>query len=291
MGTREEDQRTADGGADDSAAPVASTHREYRAGELAEAAGITPRTLRFYRERKLLPPPRKEGRITWYDERHLARLRTISALLARGHTLGGIAELMVAFEKGRDSASAAELLGVSPALTARFSEETPVRLTPEELAARFPGEDTPENLSTAIELGYLSIEDDEIVHISRRLLDASTVLVEKGVPLSAVLEAGRRMRGHVEAISTDFAGLLKEHLLTPASSFDTAAEAVESLRPFAKQVVDAELSMALDRELRAEIEAFFDLAAKNTLPVSDSASPRDPAPPEETPPSDDIRHR
>ena len=52
--------------------------------ELATAAGITVRTLRFYRERGLIPPPRREGRIAWYDEHHLARLRTIAALLERG---------------------------------------------------------------------------------------------------------------------------------------------------------------------------------------------------------------
>ncbi|MFE5606089.1 MerR family transcriptional regulator, partial [Streptomyces sp. NPDC056540] len=76
----------------------AKTVREYRTEELAEAAGIPVRTLRFYRERKLLPPPRREGRIAWYDDHHLARLRTIAALLERGHTLGGIAELTAAFE-------------------------------------------------------------------------------------------------------------------------------------------------------------------------------------------------
>jgi DNA-binding transcriptional MerR regulator len=36
--------------------------------ELARLAGITVRTLRFYRERKLIPPPRREGRIAWYDD-------------------------------------------------------------------------------------------------------------------------------------------------------------------------------------------------------------------------------
>nr|WP_236073875.1 MerR family transcriptional regulator [Streptomyces tardus] len=233
---------------------------------MAEAAGITPRTLRFYRERRLLPPPRREGRIAWYDERHLARLHTIAGLLARGHTLGGIAELILAFEKGRDSDSAAELLGVSRALAPRFSEETTVRLTPEQLAALFPEEDTPENLSTAIELGYLSIEGDEITHISQRLLDASTMLVDRGVPLSAVLEAGRRMRRHVEAISADFAGLIKEHLLT-AGRFEDISDAIEALRPSAKQVVEAELSMAMDRQLRREIEEFFGLPEERRGPA------------------------
>ncbi|NEB66405.1 MerR family transcriptional regulator, partial [Streptomyces fulvissimus] len=69
------------------------------------------------------------------DDHHLARLRTITALLERGHTLGGITELMNAFEEGQDVGT---LLGVTP------TEETPVRLSPEELADAFAGEVTPE---------------------------------------------------------------------------------------------------------------------------------------------------
>lgn len=101
--------------------------REFRMADLAGEAGITVRTLRFYRERKLIPPPRREGRIAWYNEHHLARLRTIGALLERGHTLGGIAELLSAFDTGRE---VGELLGLENPLVPAWSEETPVRLTP-----------------------------------------------------------------------------------------------------------------------------------------------------------------
>ncbi|MFD0566462.1 MerR family transcriptional regulator [Kitasatospora saccharophila] len=73
------------------------------------------RTVRFYRERRLLQPPRKEGRITWYGEQHLDRLRLIAELLERGHALGGIAELIGAGEDGRD---VAELIGLQAALVA-----------------------------------------------------------------------------------------------------------------------------------------------------------------------------
>lgn len=228
--------------------------REYRAAELAEAAGITPRTLRFYRERRLLPPPRRDGRIAWYDAHHLARLRTIGALLARGHTLGGIAELLAAFEKGRDSRSAAELLGLGDTLTPSFSEETPVRLTPEELAGWFPGDDSTQNLSASLDLGYLAVEGDHLVHVSRRLLEASSALVHEGVPLSAVLDVGRDVRTHVEAIATVFAELIRTRLLETGREPEAVAASVQQLRPYAKQVVDAELAMALDRRVRTAVD-------------------------------------
>ncbi|GAA5079328.1 MerR family transcriptional regulator [Streptomyces similanensis] len=202
--------------------------------ELARLAGITVRTLRFYRERKLIPPPRREGRIAWYDDHHLARLRTISALLERGHTLNGIAELAEAFDHGRD---VGDLLGVSGAPT----EETPVRLTPEELADHFAGEVTAENLAAAMDLGYLGTDGDELVHISRRLLDVSAALVREGIPLAEVLAAGHRVREHAESLADLFTALITRH----ATKND-----LERLRPLAKSVVDAELSMALDRRLR-----------------------------------------
>ncbi|MDQ1010241.1 DNA-binding transcriptional MerR regulator [Streptomyces sp. V4I23] len=207
--------------------------REYRMEELAKEAGITVRTLRFYRERGLIQPPRREGRIAWYDEHHLARLRTIAALLERGHTLNGIADLATAFESGRD---VGEVLGLGEP-----TEETPVRLTPEALADYFEGEVTPENFAKALELGYLATDGDEIVHISRRLLDVSAELVREGVPLAAVLETGRRVRTHAEALAELFVDMLTAH---------SAESELERLRPLAKSVVDAELSMAMDRRLR-----------------------------------------
>ncbi|MFI1000032.1 MerR family transcriptional regulator [Streptomyces galbus] len=207
--------------------------REYRMAELAERAGITVRTLRFYRERGLLSPPRREGRIAWYDDHHLARLRTIAALLERGHTLSGIAELAEALDHGRD---VADLLGVAPP-----TEEEPVRLTPEELAARFEGEVTPENLAAALDLGYLGTDGDEIVHISRRLLDVSSALVREGIPLAEVLSAGARVRKHADALADLFTDLILRH---------GPEENLHRLRPLARSVVEAELSLALDRRVR-----------------------------------------
>ncbi|MFI8948300.1 MerR family transcriptional regulator [Streptomyces sp. NPDC053750] len=207
--------------------------REYRMEELARLAGITVRTLRFYRERKLIPPPRREGRIAWYDDHHLARLRTIAALLERGHTLNGIAELADAFDHGRD---VGDLLGLGEP-----TEETPVRLTPEELAARFEGEVTPENLAAAMDLGYLGTDGDELVHISHRLLEVSSALVREGIPLAEVLDAGKRVRDHADALAELFADLILRH---------APAQELHRLRPLARSVVEAELSLALDRRIQ-----------------------------------------
>lgn len=260
------------GGTEDSSASSApataaatSTPREYRVEELAAAAGIPVRTLRFYRERRLLPPPRRAGRIAWYSDDHLARLRTIAALLERGHTLGGIAELIGAWETGRTLDGVAELLGLEGALGAPWSDETPVRLTPQELADYFGEEVSPDNLTTALKIGYIAADGENVVHVSRRLLDASSALVREGVPLAAVLAAGRDVRDHVDALAELFTQVIRTHVLGAldgpphrgANRFSEISESLQRLRPLAKNIVDAEMSLAMDRRVRHEIDAWM----------------------------------
>ncbi len=52
-------------------------------GELADAAGITARAVRFYVQQQILPKPIGRGRGSHYGEAHLDRLRRIVELQAR----------------------------------------------------------------------------------------------------------------------------------------------------------------------------------------------------------------
>src|SRR6266540_7491099 len=58
--------------------------------ELAERAGLSVRTVRFYAGRDLLPPPRIRGRIAYYGRAHRARLELIRELQQQGYTLAAI---------------------------------------------------------------------------------------------------------------------------------------------------------------------------------------------------------
>lgn len=52
----------------------------YKLDELAAAAGVSPRTVRYYVQRGLLPAPAFRGRDTAYSGEHLLRLRAIRRL-------------------------------------------------------------------------------------------------------------------------------------------------------------------------------------------------------------------
>lgn len=86
-----------------------STLPDYRVAELARISGVTARNIRAYRERGLLDPPRRDGRVAVYDDRHLAQLRTIDQLLRRGFTSAHIAEF---FDGVRSGTNLAEFVGL-----------------------------------------------------------------------------------------------------------------------------------------------------------------------------------
>ncbi|MFJ9408305.1 MerR family transcriptional regulator [Streptomyces sp. NPDC101393] len=236
---------------------VPEGQQEYRVTELARAAGVKVRNLRYYQERGLLPRPRREGRVTWYSQEHLARLRLISGLLDRGYAVNGIAELLAAWEQG---SGVAELLGLERAMTREWSREEPVKLTVDELAAMFGHEATEPNLRRAVALGYLTLDGDTVTHLSRRLLDGTLALVKEGVPLSVVLDAGEFAQSRATELADRFVEVIRTHVIgaggadhrSPAE-LRRIAEAVEALRPVAGDVVDAEFARAMERRVRAEL--------------------------------------
>ncbi|WP_441249177.1 MerR family transcriptional regulator [Kitasatospora sp. McL0602] len=246
-----------------SGSPGSDVAQEYRVEELARAAGITTRTLRFYRERKLLGPPRKEGRIAWYGAEHLERLRVIGELLERGHTLGGIAELIGAGESGQD---VAELIGLQAAITAPWSDETPVHLSWTELADAFGDQLTDANTAESVAQGYITVEDDGITHVSRRLMEATTALIAEGVPLAAVLAASRKAQDYADAVAGVFTTLIRDELLgalthaeeLPPAEATRLTDLIQRVRPLARTVADAQFALAMDRRVMAEYGSFVD---------------------------------
>ena len=67
---------------------------ELSIGELADAANLSRRAVRFYVQQKLLPTPLGRGRGRHYDRSHLDRLRRIAELQSAGHSLDAIRRIL-----------------------------------------------------------------------------------------------------------------------------------------------------------------------------------------------------
>lgn len=62
--------------------------------QLARASGLNERTIHYYRDIGLLPPPKGNRRAAVYGERHLKLLLDIRRLKFEGHTLGSIKQIL-----------------------------------------------------------------------------------------------------------------------------------------------------------------------------------------------------
>lgn len=234
---------------------------DYRIEELAEAAQTTVRNVRAYQERGLLPPPRREGRVAWYSEEHLARLRLIGVLLERGYSLGNIQELIETWESGGDLR---ELLGFEEAITSPFTDELPATVGLPELAQMF-GTLDPIAIARAVELHVLKVDGARFAVPSMRLLRVGAELHKIGVPLGALLEELAALRADVDRIARRFVRLILTHVfdkasdsMPPPTEAQRLADIVRRLRPLAGVVVDDALALALERHIREGLGARLD---------------------------------
>ncbi|WP_405527465.1 MerR family transcriptional regulator [Streptomyces avidinii] len=235
----------------------------YRREDVARAAGVKVRNLRYYQERGLLPPPRREGRIAWYSDDHLTRLRLISDLLGRGYTVNGIAELLHAWEEG---GGLSQLLGLEREMTRDWVQEEPVTLSRAELRELFGPTATAEDTRRAAELGYVTIDGNLVTYPNRRLLEATLTLVRQGVPLAEILDAGEFVQAQAAAVADRFVGLFRRYVIDAAgpegleglerlsaTQLQHITAAVAALRPVAGEVVTSEFARAMARRVDAEV--------------------------------------
>jgi DNA-binding transcriptional MerR regulator len=78
--------------------------------ELADAADLNPRAVRFYIQRGLIPAPAGLGRGRHYGREHLEALQRIRGLQAAGHSLDAIREIL----QGKTPEAVAEMETPAP---------------------------------------------------------------------------------------------------------------------------------------------------------------------------------
>lgn len=103
---------------------------EYTIDDLAARSGIPSRTIRFYQARGVLPAPKKRGRVAFYDDSHLERLKIVGELQDKGLRLRAIRDIIS--RPDLDAGAVQQWLGVGERLTS-LSPDTPQLLSEEEI--------------------------------------------------------------------------------------------------------------------------------------------------------------
>ena len=192
---------------------------EYRIEQLARTAGVAVDTIRFYQGKGLLSAPRREGRVTWYGDSHVERLKRIKDLQQQGFTLTVIQRFL-----------AGELEDSDEALVAAVTRPSaPVALTRAELAER---SGVPEPLLASIEQAGLLVpieggeeplypaDDLEAIAAGMRLIGA-------GVPVGALMELGKEHAAAVDRTARQAVDLFDRYVRERIQSEGGAAEAAE----------------------------------------------------------------
>lgn len=218
--------------------------------QLAAEVGLPSTTIRMYQHRGLVPPPERRGRVGYYGPDHLARLRLISQLQARGYSLAAIKDLVDTWQSGR---SLPDVLGIERSAAGVLGAGPPLRLRPEELAERFAGvELTPQVMARAHDLGLVSFDDGAVVVHAPVFLDVGAELAGMGVPVAEVLDEYEHLRQATDDLAERFASLFERNVWQPfvdagmpAARVASLAESLDRLTPLAEAVVTATLHQAL----------------------------------------------
>ncbi|HEX3508111.1 MAG TPA: MerR family transcriptional regulator [Candidatus Dormibacteraeota bacterium] len=205
---------------------------EYRIEQLARTAGVAVDTIRFYQGKGLLDAPRRDGRVTWYGDGHLERLRRIRDLQQRGFTLTVIRRFL-----------AGELEASDESLVAAVTRPTsPQTLTLAELADR-SGVAAP--LLKSLEKAGLLVPietDDEPLYPAEDLeaIAAGMQLIAAGVPLTELMDVAKDYSAAVDRTARAAVELFDHHVRERIQSEGGDADAAEhTLLELFNQLLDA----------------------------------------------------
>jgi DNA-binding transcriptional MerR regulator len=221
--------------------------------ELAARAGTTTRNVRAYQSRGLLPAPMLVGRVGYYGEGHLARLRLIATLQERGYSLASVGDLLRGWEQGQ---SIGDLLGFEQALIGSWRQEPTHFVTAEQLEAIFGH--APETLDRAVQLGLLERTEGGFRMPSASLIDAASQLLAAGIPLDEIVEEAGRLKEDAAAIAQRFVALFLRNIWEPyvragkpPDELARITEALRRLKPLAGATTLAFLAEALAEQAGA----------------------------------------
>ncbi len=282
---------------------------EMRVEQLSARSRLSVDTIRYYQSKGLLDPPRREGRVAWYEDDHLARLERIRDLRGRGFTLATIGRLV-----------SGELDAADEALIGELARTGAVGRTvgPDDHSATsvIPGHEdlvTIDQLAeaTGVPLALLRAVEADGLLVPHRIdgqdrysgedvaaARAGLLLLEWGIPLSALLDLARRHHQATEAVADEAVSLFSQYVRrplrqegrtpdspdgapTPGAQADRLVQAYAELLPavttlvqvhFARTLVRAALDhverVGSDAEREAVVQQLGVLSAVETRPAS-----------------------
>jgi DNA-binding transcriptional MerR regulator len=219
----------------------AAASGEYRIDDLARLAGTTTRNIRVYRDRGLLHPPLRVGRLALFNDTHLTRLRLITSMLDRGYNIAHVREMITAWEQGKDLG---DVLGLETAIAGTWAAEKPQTMAIAEAKRLINDEHAFDRL---VGSGLIRIEQDgqDATVVRPKLIEAFNDVRQYGITIDKLIDIHERVLPLVNQISSILVQAGAEHVqdrIKPGVALpdDTeVAELITMLVQFRTQAVAA----------------------------------------------------
>lgn len=243
---------------------------EYRIDDLARLAGTTTRNIRVYRDRGLLPPPLRVGRIALFNDTHLTRLRLITSMLDRGYTIAHVREMLSAWEQGKNLG---DVLGLETAIVGTWTTEKPETMSLAE-AQRLVGD--PRAFERLVALQVIRVDGSRATLTRPKLIEAFNEIRGYGVEFDKLIDLHEQIVPEIDKISDMLVRAGAEHVLDrikpgePLPADAEIAELITMLVRFRTQAV-ATVTATLASSIEANIESLVSRILADYLESSSSA--------------------
>jgi DNA-binding transcriptional MerR regulator len=234
--------------------PDPAAGKRYTIDELVTATGVPSRTIRFYQASGALPAPKREGRMAYYDDAHVERLKLVAELQDRGLSLKAIRDLVARIDSGDVTVS--EWLGVGDQLRAPWSEDQPRMVGEGELAELLGGSQRPGLVAELVRAGLLRREKaGSYVLESPALLRLALKVDAAGVDLSDAVFAVEVLNKRLRRAADEIVGHFVRRSQDPNLDAQDMARRLEALRAVAGEAVRVLFAREIERALGNMIES------------------------------------
>lgn len=243
---------------------------EYRIDDLARLAGTTTRNIRVYRDRGLLPPPLRVGRIALFNDTHLTRLRLITSMLDRGYNIAHVREMISAWEEGKNLG---DVLGLETAIVGTWTTEKPETM-PLTDAQRLVGD--PHAFERLVALALIRIDETQATLTRPKLIEAFNEIRSYGVEFDKLIDLHEQIVPEIDKISDMLVRAGAEHVMDrikpgePLPPDAEIAELITMLMRFRTQAV-ATVTATLASSIESNIESLVSRILADYLESSPSA--------------------
>lgn len=231
-----------------------ATSGEYRIDDLARLAGTTTRNVRVYRDRGLLPPPLRVGRIALFNDTHLTRLRLITSMLDRGYTLAHVHEMLSAWAEGKNLS---DVLGLETAIVGTWATEKSETM-PYADAQRLVND--PHAFDRLVALRVIRVDGEAATITRPKLIEAFNEIRGYGVSMDKLVDLHEQVLPLIDEISGLLVRAGAEHVadrLKPGEALAADAEIADlitmlvRLRTVAVATVTATLASSIESTIES----------------------------------------